>query len=74
MVVIVKDKVPTWAVIFAIVLVIVAVAVVVFAITGGKGTVLVVAIPGFPAESIVIGLIVGFLALVLKHRSEKSTA
>ena len=71
---IVKDKVPTWAVIFAIVVVLVSVAVLVFAITGGKGTILVVAIPGFPAESIVIGLMVGFLVFVLKHRSEKSTA
>lgn len=73
MVVVVRDRFPTWAVIFAMVLVLVAVAVLVFAITGGKGTVLVVAIPGFPTESVVIGLVVGFLLLVVKRMPGKST-
>ena len=63
------DRFPTWAVILAILLVLIVVAVLVFAITGGRGTVLVVAIPGFPLESVAIGLVVGLLWLVLKRRS-----
>ena len=67
--VVVRDRFPTWAVILAILLVLIVVAVLVFAITGGRGTVLVVAIPGFPLESVAIGLVVGLLWLVLKRRS-----
>jgi hypothetical protein len=47
----------------------VAVAVLVYVITGGTGTVLVVAIPGFPIESILLGLVLGLLWVVLRHRS-----
>ena len=67
--VVVRDRFPTWAVILTILLVLIVVAVLVFAITGGRGTVLVVAIPGFPLESVAIGLVVGLLWLVLKRRS-----
>ena len=71
MVVVVKGKFPTLAVILVMLLVLVAVAILVFVMTGGKATVLVVAIPGFPIESIIIGLVVGLLWVVLKRRSVK---
>jgi amino acid transporter len=71
-VVVVRDRFPTWAAIFAILLVLVAVAILVFVISGGRGTVLVVAIPGFPLESIMIGLALGLLWVLLKRRSAKS--
>jgi len=71
LVVVVRDGFPTWAVVFAILVLLVAVAVLVFVITGGRGTVLVVAIPGFPVESILIGLVVGLLWVTLKRRSAK---
>jgi len=60
-----------WAVILVVFLVVVAVAILVFAITGGRGTVLVVAIPGFPVESVLIGLMVGLLWIVFRRRSLK---
>ena len=68
MVVVVRDRFPIWAVIFAILLVMVAIAIIIFVITGGRGTVLVVAIPGFPVESILIGLVVGLLWVVLRRK------
>ncbi len=72
MVVVVRDRFPTWAAILAILLVLVAVAILVFVISGGRGTVLVVAIPGFPLESIMIGLSLGILLVVLKRKSAKT--
>ncbi|MGD0422608.1 MAG: hypothetical protein ABSA92_04030 [Candidatus Bathyarchaeia archaeon] len=70
MVVVVRDRFPIWAVILAILLVLIAVAILGFVITGGRGTVLVVAIPGFPLESLMIGLVVGLLWIVLRRRSK----
>jgi hypothetical protein len=69
-VVVVRDRFPIWAVILAILLVLIAVAILGFVITGGRGTVLVVAIPGFPLESLMIGLVVGLLWIVLRRRSK----
>lgn len=68
--VVVRDRFPIWAVILAILLVLIAVAILGFVITGGRGTVLVVAIPGFPLESLMIGLVVGLLWIVLRRRSK----
>jgi cell shape-determining protein MreD len=66
LVVVVRDRFPTWTVVLAILLVLVAIAVLVFIITGGRGTVLVV-IPGFPLESIIIGLVLGFFWVVIRR-------
>ena len=52
-------------------LVLVAAAILVFALTGGRGTVLVVAIPGFPVESLLIGLMIGLLLIVFRRKSSK---
>ena len=68
MVVVVRDKSPAWAVIAAILLVLAAVSILLLIITGGRGTVFVVAIPGFPPESILIGLLIGVLLIALKRR------
>ena len=68
MVVVARDRFPIWAVIFAILLMLVAVAIIIFVITGERGTVFVVAIPGFPVESILIGFVVGLLWVVLRRK------
>ena len=72
MVVVVRDRSPLWAVIAVVLLVLAAVSILLLIITGGRGTVFVVAIPSFPPESIVLGLLVGVLLLALKRRSAKS--
>ncbi len=70
MVVVVRNGTPLWAILTAVILVImVVVAVVVLLLT--RGTVLVLAIPGFPIESIVLGSILGILLLILKRRFTK---
>lgn len=69
MVVVVRDRSLTWALFAVLAVILVIVAIVLLLITGGRGTVLVVAIPGFPIESIVIGLMFGLLLLVLKRMS-----
>ena len=66
--IVVRDRYPTWAVFFAILLLLVAVAIIMFVITGGRGTVFVVAIPGFPVESILIGLVVGLFWVILRRK------
>ena len=68
MVVVVRDKSPLWAVIAVILLVLAAVSILLLVITGGRGTVFILAIPGFPPESIIIGLLVGVLLLALKRK------
>jgi membrane protein implicated in regulation of membrane protease activity len=72
LVVVVRDRSPLWAVIAAILLVLVAVAILLFIITGGRGTVFVIAVPGFPPESIAIGLLLGVLLVVLKRKPAKA--
>jgi len=54
-VVVVGKRTPIWP-IFAvlIIVVLVVVAILLFILTGGRGTLLVVAIPGFPVESIIL--------------------
>jgi hypothetical protein len=64
----VRDRSPTWAVVLAILLVLVAVTILTFVITGGRETVFVFAIPGFPLESVAIGLVAGLFWVVLKRR------
>jgi hypothetical protein len=68
MVVIVKDRSSVLAVCVALILVLVVVAILVFLISGGRGTVFVVALPGFPVESIIIGLAAGLLLVALRRR------
>jgi hypothetical protein len=67
MVVVVRNGTPVWAILAAVILVImVAVAVVILLLT--RGTVLVLAIPGFPTESVILGLSLGVLFLILGRR------
>lgn len=69
MVVVVGERTPLWAVLAIIIIVIlVVVAVLAFVLSGGRGTMLVVAIPGFPTESIVLGLAIGILLVALKRK------
>ncbi len=74
MVVVVGERTPLWAVLAVIiVLILVVVAVLMFIVTGGRGTLLVVAIPGFPVESIILGLALGVLLVTLKRRPVKKS-
>ncbi len=75
MVVVIGKGTPLWAVLAVIIVVIlVVVAVLMFIVTGGRGTLLVVAIPGFPVESIILGLALGALLVILKRISKKKAA
>jgi len=69
LVVVVGQRTPIWP-IFAvlIIVVLVVVAILLFILTGGRGTLLVVAIPGFPVESIILGLGLGVLLVLLKRK------
>jgi len=69
LVVVVGERTPIWP-IFAvlIIVVLVVVAILLFILTGGRGTLLVVAIPGFPVESIILGLGLGVLLVLLKRK------
>ena len=68
MVVVVRDRSSLLAVCVALILVFVVVAILVFLISGGRGTVFVVALPGFPVESIIIGLVAGLLLVGLRRK------
>jgi hypothetical protein len=54
-----------------IIVILVIVAVLAFILSGGRGTVLVVAIAGFPFESIILGLTLGLIFIALKRRASK---
>ena len=71
MVVVVRNGAPLWAILAAVILVVmVVVAVVILLLT--RGTVLVLAIPGFPIESIILGTTLGLLLLAIKRRQRRS--
>ena len=74
MLVVPRNNFPTWAAILLILLVTVAVAILGLIITGGRGTVLVVAIPGFPVESLVIGLMIGVFLILFRRRSVRKSS
>lgn len=75
MVVVVGERTPVWAILAVVIVVIlVVVAVLTLIFTGGRGTLLVVAIPGFPAESIILGLALGAVLVIVKRVSEKKRA
>ncbi len=68
MVVVVRDEPSIWVILAVVTLVLsIAALIFFFLITGGRGTVLVLAIPGFPAESIVLGIALGVLLVVLRR-------
>jgi len=69
-----RNNFPTWATILLILLVTVAVAILGLVITGGRGTVLVVAIPGFPVQSILIGLMIGLFLILFRRRFVKKSS
>ncbi len=74
MVVVVRERTPIWAILAVLIIVVlVVVAVLFFILTGGRGTMLVVAIPGFPVESIILGLGLGVLLVLLKRKPASNT-
>ena len=72
MVIVVKDKTTLWAALAITTLVLVVVGLLLFLLIGrGQGTVFFVAIPGFPVESIVLGLVVGLLLVASRRRRRR---
>lgn len=71
MVVVVKDRDPLWAWLAVVSLVLVAIGILLFFVSGERGTVFVIALPGFPVESIIIGLVIGICLVVLKRGLSK---
>ncbi len=64
------ERTPLWAVLAVIIItILLVVAVLVYILSVGRGSVLVVAIPGFPTESIILGLTLGVLLVALKRKS-----
>ena len=73
MVVVVGERTPIWAILAVLIIVVlVIVAILFFILTGGRATLFVVAIPGFPVESIILGLGSGKVPLVLLKRKPAS--
>ena len=74
MVVVVGERTPIWAILAVLIIVVlVIVAILFFILTGGRATLFVVAIPGFPVESIILGLGLGVLLVLLKRKPASNT-
>lgn len=68
MVVVVRDRGPLGIILLVITLLsLVSLVVLIFLIMQGRGNVMVIAIPGFPPESVLIGLVVGALVVVVRR-------
>ena len=68
MAVVVRDRSSLLIACAAIIVVLVVAAISIILISGGRGTVFVVALPGFPIESIIIGLAAGLLLVAVRRR------
>ncbi len=66
-----RPSTPIWVVLVITAIVLIVVGVVLFLLLGGgqTGGLVVVAIPGFPVESIITGVAFGLLLLVLRRKS-----
>ena len=74
MVVVVRDTGPAAAILLLVtILSIVSIIVLLFFILQGRGNVMVVAIPGFPLESILAGFLLGLIILVAKRRVQRGS-
>jgi hypothetical protein len=66
MVVVVRDRGPIGAILLVIsILSLLSIVVLLFFILQGRGNVMVIAIPGFPPESLILGLMLGVLLIVM---------
>ncbi|HXX72861.1 MAG TPA: hypothetical protein VEI80_04130 [Candidatus Acidoferrales bacterium] len=71
MAVIVRDDNPLWVILTVISIVTIVVAIILILILGRMGAgFVVIAIPGFPPESILLGTALGILLIVLKRRRD----
>ena len=71
MVVVVRDTGPTAAILLLVtILSLISIIVLIFFILSGRGDVMVVAIPGFPPESLLAGFVLG-LCLVVLMRTDR---
>jgi len=74
MVVVVRDKSSTGALLLALtILSLITIVVLIFIILYGKGNVMVIAIPGFPPESIAAGLALGTFLIVLSRSVKRNS-
>ena len=74
MVVVVRDRGPLGIILLVITLLsLISLVVIIFLIMQGRGNVMVVAIPGFPTESILAGVVLGTFIVVARRFVERKT-
>jgi hypothetical protein len=72
MVVVARDTGPTAAILLLVsILSIISIIVLIFFILQGRGNVMVVAIPGFPPESLLTGLLLGLILIVVMRLARR---
>ena len=75
MVVVVRDKGPIGAILLAITLLsLISLVVLIFLIMQGRGNIMVIAIPGFPPESVLAGLALGTFIVVRRGSARRKNA
>jgi hypothetical protein len=75
LVVVVRDRGPVGIILLVISLLsLISLVVIIFLIMQGRGNVMVVAIPGFPPESVLAGLVVGTFIVVGRRLARRKNA
>ena len=75
MVVVVRDRGPVGIILMVISLLsLISLVVIIFLIMQGRGNVMVVAIPGFPPESLLVGLVIGTFIVVGRRFGRRKSA
>ena len=75
MVVVVRDRGPLGVILLVITLLsLMSLVVLILLIMQGKGNIMVIAIPGFPPESVLVGLVVGTFIVVRRRFARRKNA
>ncbi|MGP8070369.1 MAG: hypothetical protein ACLP5V_10815 [Candidatus Bathyarchaeia archaeon] len=75
MVVVVRDKGPIGVILLVITLLsLISLVVLIFLIMQGRGNIMVIAIPGFPPESLLAGLALGTFIVVRRRSARRKNA
>jgi len=75
MVVVVRDRGPVGIILLVISLLsLISLVVIIFLIMQGRGNVMVIAIPGFPPESVLVGLVAGTFIVVGRRFARRKSA
>jgi ABC-type thiamin/hydroxymethylpyrimidine transport system permease subunit len=74
LVVVVRDRGPIGAILLVVtILSLLSILLLIFLVWNGRGNVVLVAIPGFPLESVVAGLLLGVFLVALKRSGQRAT-